>query len=78
MLGQQCGIADKVGICCVCAGGFSASEVHAWLGGVLPGIPQHLPSSSSSNSSNYLLFKQQDTGTLLGCIYGQGQATFMW
>jgi hypothetical protein len=43
---------------------------------VLPGIPQHLPTGSSS--SNYLLFKQQENGTLLGCVYGQGQATFLW
>lgn len=59
------------------AGGFSASEIHSWLGSVLPSIPQHLPSSSSS-SSNYLLFKQQENGTLLGCVYGTGQATFLW
>ena len=58
------------------AGGFSVSDVHGWLGGILPGISQQL--SSSSSSSNYLLFKQQDTGTLLGCVYGQGQATFIW
>jgi hypothetical protein len=57
------------------AGGFTAADIHSWLGGVLPGIPRHLPSSSSSSC---LLFKQQETGMLLGCIYGQGQATFMW
>jgi hypothetical protein len=71
---------------CVClhtglcyAGGFTVADIHSWLGGVLPGIPQHLTSSSSSSSGyQYLLFKQQETGTLLGCTYTQGQATFLW
>lgn len=54
------------------------TDIHSWLGGVLPGIPQHLTSSSSSSGYQYLLFKQQETGTLLACTYTQDQATFLW
>lgn len=61
------------------AGGFSAADMHSWLVGVLPGLPTYLPATSgSSSSSTYQLFKHHETGTMLGCIYGQGQATILW
>lgn len=58
------------------AGGFSAADIHSWLEAVLPGVPQQLPTGSSSN--NQLLFSHYTNGTVMGAVYGQGQATFLW
>lgn len=57
------------------AGSFSVQDVYSWLRSVLPDVPLHMPSGSSSGS---LLFQECQLGSMLGCHYTAGQAAFMW
>jgi hypothetical protein len=57
------------------AGSFSVHDIHSWLRGVLPDVPPHLPTGSSSGS---LLFQECTLGSMLGGHYTAGQAVFMW
>uniref|UniRef100_A0A383VGJ7 Bardet-Biedl syndrome 7 n=1 Tax=Tetradesmus obliquus TaxID=3088 RepID=A0A383VGJ7_TETOB len=58
----------------VLQGSFSVQDVYSWLRSVLPDVPLHMPSGSSSGS---LLFQECQPGSMLGCHYTAGQAAFM-